>query len=149
MAVSASKTWVAGEILTASDLNSEFTNIYSNGQTVGFPRTSEADFDGQELWLDSDKDSSITADTDDRIDVKMQGKDLYRFDGTVSSAVDGLDFIAAATANPSAPSLTAFGESTNISINLVPKGSGVVSIAGSTVFLNESDQHLLANQVFG
>ena len=76
MAVVPAKTWIAGEVLTASDLNSEFLNIYDNGQSIGFPRTSAADFDGQELILDADGDSSITADTDDQIDFKLGGTDV-------------------------------------------------------------------------
>lgn len=76
MAVTAAKTWIAGEVLTAADLNSEFLNIYGNGQAIGFPRTASADFDGQELILDSDADTSITADTDDQIDFKVGGSDV-------------------------------------------------------------------------
>ena len=99
MAVSQTKTYAAGEILTASDLNSSLTNITDNGEDLGFPRTKSSDFDGNELILDSDGDTSITSDSDDRIDVKIGGTDsillgldstnsdgVYTFDGRAVSA---------------------------------------------------------------
>lgn len=82
MSVLPLKTWLAGEILTAADLNAEFLNILNNGQLVGFPRTQSADFDGQTLVLDTDGDSSIRADTDDQIDVNLGGSDIFKFTTT-------------------------------------------------------------------
>lgn len=76
MAVSRVKNWAALEVLTADDLNAEFNNILNNGEDVPFPRTESADFDGQELILDQDADTSITADTDDQIDFKIGGADV-------------------------------------------------------------------------
>ena len=75
MAVNALKTWIAGEKLSASDLNAEFANILTNGEDLGWPATKAKDFDGQELILDSDADTSITADTDDQIDFRIGGTD--------------------------------------------------------------------------
>lgn len=82
MAVSPLKTWAAGEILTASDLNAEFLNILNNGQTIGFPRTTSADFDAQTLILDADGDTSMRANTDDQIDFQLGGTDRIRFTTT-------------------------------------------------------------------
>lgn len=78
MAVSRVKTWVA-EILTFGDLNAEFDNILNNGEDLGWPATKAKDLDGQELILDSDADTSITADTDDQIDFRVGGTDAIRF----------------------------------------------------------------------
>lgn len=134
MAVSASKTWTAGEVLSASDLNSEFLNIYNNGEDLGWPATKAKDLDGQQVTLDSDGDTSMTAGTDDRIDLALAGTSLFRFDGTVATPVNGFDFIAAAAG--SEPNITAVGSDTDIDINLVPKGAGTVTVAGSSVLLN-------------
>ena len=41
--------------------------------------TSTVDINGQELILDADADTSITADTDDQIDIKIAGADDFRF----------------------------------------------------------------------
>lgn len=46
MSVSRAKTWIAGEVLTASDLNSEFNNVLNNGQTLAWPATEDKNFDG-------------------------------------------------------------------------------------------------------
>ena len=77
MAVLAVKTFVAGEVLTASDLNAMNTNILSNGEDLAWPATKAKDFDGQELILDADGDTSITADTDDQIDFAIGGTDVF------------------------------------------------------------------------
>ena len=42
------------------------------------------DVNGTELILDADADTSITADTDDRIDVKLGGSDAYHFAQTAA-----------------------------------------------------------------
>lgn len=75
MAVSRVKTWIAGEVLTASDLNAEFNNYINNAMSLTSPRTAALDMDGNELILDGDADTSITADTDDRIDIRVAGTD--------------------------------------------------------------------------
>ena len=133
MAVSVYKTFVAGEVLTASDLNLSLTQITSNGEDLGWPATKEKDLDGQALILDSDADTTLTADTDDQVDFAIGGTDIVRFK-TVASAVNGFDFIGSATGN--GVDITAQGSDTNIDINLNPKGSGVVNITGLTADLN-------------
>ena len=78
MAVTVFKTFIAGEVLTASDLNSSLTQLTNNGMDLWSPATEAADFDGQRLILDSDADTSITADTDDQIDFELVGADNFR-----------------------------------------------------------------------
>jgi len=114
-------------------LNSSFTKITDNGEDLAWPATKAKDLNGNELILDTDADTSITADTDDRIDFRVQGEDLFVMDGTVASAVDGLEFKAAATASPSTVTVTAQGSSTNINIDLVSKGTGVVQENGNPI----------------
>lgn len=128
MALSRVKTWSAGEVLTASDLNTEFNNILTNALTLISPITSSLDMNGNELILDSDADSSITADTDDQFDFKLGGSDIFRFK-TVATAVNGLDFIGSATGNTL--NFTAFGTDTNIDMTITPKGSGELIISST------------------
>ena len=63
--------------MTFADLNAEFNNIIDNQQDIGWPRdgTIATDLDGNELILDADEDTSITADTDDQIDFKINSTD--------------------------------------------------------------------------
>jgi len=49
MAVTPFKTFAAGEILTASDLNSSFSQVFDNGQTLGWPATEAKVFADNEL----------------------------------------------------------------------------------------------------
>lgn len=88
-------------------------------------------FGGSELFLDVDADSSITVDTDDVLHMKLQGVDAFIFDGDVGSPVNGLTFTSSATGN--ATSITAHGSDTNINLNLIAKGSGVLQTSGNAV----------------
>ncbi len=120
MAVTQFKTYIAGEVLTASDLNSSLNRITDNGEDLAWPATKAKDLNGQELTLDVDGDTGILADTDDRIDFRVQNVDLFRFDGSVSSVVNGLDFTASATGN--AVVIQPQGTDTIIDISIIPKG---------------------------
>lgn len=79
MAISPFKTWSAGEVLTAADLNSSFTQITGNALSLISPLTGTLDADGNKIILDADQDTSITADTDDQIDFEIGGSDLVSF----------------------------------------------------------------------
>jgi acyl-coenzyme A thioesterase PaaI-like protein len=89
MAISPFKTFIFGEVLTASDLNSSFTQITNNGEDVPFPSTKAVDFDGQRLILDQDGDTSITADTDDQIDIEIAGADDFNFTVNAFNVLSG------------------------------------------------------------
>lgn len=146
MAISPFKTWISGEVLTASDLNSSFSHITSNAASLISPLTAALDMNGLELILDADADTSITADTDDVIHFKLQGNDLFIMNGATASAVNGLTWLASATGN--AVQVQAQGSDTDISINLVPKGAGTVQVNGAAISGSESDNAILLNQVF-
>jgi len=131
MAVGVAKTFVAGEILTASDLNQLNTNILNRGQDLGWPATKIRSLDGWQLTLDDGGASSLTAATNNRLDLALNGTDLFRWDGTVTTPVTGLDFIAGATGVAVQIKATDPGSGeTNVSINLVPIGTGNVQIEG-------------------
>ena len=51
--------------------------------------TTSADLNGVELILDADADTSITADTDDQIDIRINGADDFRFVANVFRALSG------------------------------------------------------------
>lgn len=89
MALSRTKTWVAAEILTASDLNAEFNNILDNAISLISPLTAALDADGKEIILDADGDTSITADTDDQIDVKIAGSDDFKITANLFDILSG------------------------------------------------------------
>ncbi len=131
MAVSVFKTFSAGEILTASDLNSSLTQITGNGEDLGWPATKLKDLDGFELVLDGDGDSSWTADSDDIIHGRLQGVDLAIFNGATASAVNGMQWTFAAAGSNVA--LLTQGSDTNIHLDVQPKGSGQLLADGDSV----------------
>ncbi len=190
-AVSRLKTWSAAETLTASNLNAEFNNVLNNGEDLAWPATKAKDYNGFGLTLDADADSTLTCDTDDRCDLALAGIDLFRFDGTVATPVNGIDFIARATGSPASiqaqgsdsnvaldirddngneliimsavasavnqvkitnaiansdPIIAATGDSTNIGLNLVSKGSGAVQANGVALPLLSAANIFTANQ---
>lgn len=120
MAVTQFKTYILGEVLTADDLNSSLLRITDNGEDLGWPATKAKDLNGQELTLDADGDSAWIADTDDRADLKLQAVDLFRFDGSVASVANGLDFTASATGGPIV--IQPQGTDTIIDLSIIPKG---------------------------
>jgi hypothetical protein len=67
----------SNNIVLASDGNVGITNTLNASGNI--------DLNGNELILDSDADSSITADTDDRIDFKVGGSDKFQImsDGAI------------------------------------------------------------------
>ena len=141
MAGTVSKSWNAGDELTAAQMNTLETNLYSTqDQNIGNPRTESFKMAGNPLVLDADEDSSFTSDTDDRLDIRLGGVDLFRFDGTTASSVNGFDFIGAATTID--PNITVVGSDTNVSLNIIPKGTGGLAVAGVEI-------GSLAAQVFG
>lgn len=127
MALTVVKTFIAGEVLFASDLNAEFANIINEGEDLVTPATKAHDMNGFEFVLNAPGDTSITADTDDRIDLKLGGTDLFRFDGTTASSVNGLDFVAAATGADVV--ILATGDA-NTDIDIQASGTGVVLANG-------------------
>ena len=135
MSLSRSKTWIAGEVLTAADLNTEFNNILTNALTLISPLTGALDADGKEIILDGDGDSSITADSDDIIDMRLQAVDLFKFDGAAASLVNGITFAGAVAS--SAPTLTGQGSDTNISVDVVGKGTGGLTVNGGGKIVGE------------
>jgi len=61
VAVSRLRTWSAGDILLASDLNAEFNNILTNGTAVAFPLTSAQSAGGFAFYFDAANTQAITS----------------------------------------------------------------------------------------
>ena len=72
--------------------------------------TDNLDLDGNELVLDADADTSITADTDDQIDVKVGGSDTAAFFAT-GFQNRGVQAVTANGTDHSAPGLISQGTS--------------------------------------
>lgn len=79
------------------------------------------DMNGQELILDADADTSITADTDDQIDFKIAGADDFRITANTVSVLSGttLNIDSGATITNSG---TATGFPTNVGLMIALGG---------------------------
>jgi len=128
------KTWVEDEILTADALNAEFDNIITTGdQLIGTPRSTSFDMNGQQILMDDNQNTSISASVDDRIDFKIGGGvGIFRFDGTVVTPVNGLDFVAGDTENDVEIQVTSASD-TDVDVNVVPLGAGNLKVDGVAV----------------
>jgi len=68
--------------------------VYSDGTNIvdaGF--SGALDIEGRELVLDADGDTTITADTDDQIDIKIAGADDFQFTANTFTAQSGSSIV--------------------------------------------------------
>ena len=70
------KSFTVADAVAASTGGTFGGNVVFNGTTTGL------DLNGTEFILDSDGDSSITSDTDDRVDIKVAGSDMVHVTST-------------------------------------------------------------------
>ena len=99
------------------------------------------DLNANELIIDLDADTSITADTDDQIDIKIAGADDFRFTANTFTALSGSTIAAqaltattltttGAIAIPNDGNIGSAGDADAIAIS----SSGVVTFSQSPVF---------------
>ena len=74
----------AGTSFTLGDSGDTFTipsgaTIVNSGTATGFNPAGAFDLNGNILTLDADGDTTITADTDDQIDIRIAGADDFAF----------------------------------------------------------------------
>ena len=105
------------------------------------------DMNGLELVLDADGDTSITSDTDDRIDFKIGGTDELALtsatlrpatDASIGLGTSSIKFANLFVDNIKIDGNTITSENTNGDINITPNGSGVVNIDGYAFPVNGS-----------
>lgn len=131
MALGRVKTWIS-EILTAADLNAEFNNILNNATSLISPATAAWDMDGKELIIDADADTSITADTDDQIDFKVGGSDLYRMTTTGFSTLSSATITSAGALTVTAGNITATAGDVNLTAGAINTARATVASAATT-----------------
>lgn len=83
--------------LTGSDVDSSTGSgsfVLSSAPTLTSPVIATSlDMNGTELILDADGDTSITADTDDQIDIKINANDDFRFTANTFTALSGSSIV--------------------------------------------------------
>jgi hypothetical protein len=72
---------------TAAPASSSAIYVLTNFDNEAF--ASLTDYNGSELVLDADGDTTITADTDDQIDIKIAGADDFKFSANAFNVLSG------------------------------------------------------------
>lgn len=143
MAISAYTTFADDEILDADDLNASFNQIINNATALVSPFTDTVDLNGNVLTIDTDGDAKLAEVSDDVLAFRLSSTDLFKFDMSTASSVNGLTFASAAASGD--PSIAAHGSDTDISIAWTPKGAGTVKLNGFALTLDaDDDSHLIA-----
>ena len=83
------------------------------------------DLDGAELILDGDGDTTITADSDDQIDIKISGADDFQFTANTFTALSGSTIATNTIAETTAAS--------GVTIDSVLLKDGIVTATGFTI----------------
>lgn len=89
MSISRVKTWSAGEVLTANDLNNEFNNLTNNALLEPFVATQQVDINGQLLLLDADGDTLLDGSTNNQVTMNIGGAADFRFTANTFTALSG------------------------------------------------------------
>lgn len=145
MALARVKTWVANEVLTASDLNGEFNNILNNALSLVSPWTGDMAAGGNRLTglhagtvgapsvsFTSDANTGLWASAADTVDIAAGGVRSASF-LTATTGVNYLTVLPAAAS--SFPTLSAAGSDTDIRLLLSGKGAHGAGMATNKPFL--------------
>ena len=89
--------------------------IANSGTATGFVSAGALDLNGAALTLDADGNTTITADTDDQIDIAIAGADDFQFTANTFTALSGSTVAIAAggaitNAGSMAPDITSTGK---------------------------------------
>ena len=69
--------------------------VANSGTATGFVTAGALDLNGAVLTVDADADTTITADTDDQIDIAIAGADDFQFTANTFTALSGSTISAA------------------------------------------------------
>ena len=116
MAVSVFKTFTAGEVLTASDLNSSFTQITDGGEDLAWPATKAKDFNSQSIT----NALRVTAQTVTSTSTITSGGDVI----SDTDSTDDIGTTGVRWAN-------LFADDVTLGTNLLPDSWGLIT-AGTT-----------------
>jgi len=110
-----------GTAFTLGDSGDTFTipsgaTVTNNGTATGFVTAGALDLNGAVLTVDADADTTITADTDDQIDIAIAGADDFQFTANTFTIPSGSTVAIAAggaitNAGTMAPDISSTGKS--------------------------------------
>ena len=89
--------------------------VTNSGTATGFVSAGALDLNGAKLTIDANGNTSITADTDDQIDIEIAGADDFQFTANTFTALSGSSVAIAAggaitNAGSMAPDISSTGK---------------------------------------
>ena len=99
--------FTVGDMVSATSGGTFTGGVTFNGAVTLSSTVSGLDVNGTEIILDADGDTTITADTDDQIDIKIAGADDFQFTANTFTAQSGSTIAAQAL---TATTITATGD---------------------------------------
>src|SRR3990170_797118 len=137
MALARVKVWIAGEVLTASDLNAEFNNILNNSNSLFSPWSANVDAGGFRLITLSagtvgsptlqptgDTNTGVYFPAADQVSLAAGSVQVLQA-SAYASAVNFLRVVPSQSQQP--VQVEATGADTNVALSLVTKGTGYVT----------------------
>lgn len=144
MALSIYKTFIAGEVLTAADMNALQNHFVNNALTLISPLTGDLDFDGNSAIMDADGDLALDESADDILAIKVGSTELVKFDLATASAVNGLTVQASAAGT--GVTLTTHGSDAAVNLIIDPKSTGAIDINATELILDaDADTSITAD----
>ena len=110
---------------TAAPANSAAIYVINDKTNLTAIAPTATDLNGVELILDANADTSITADTDDTIDIKIGGADDFKFTSNTFTALSGSTIATNTIAETTAAS--------GVTIDSVLLKDGIVTATGFTI----------------
>lgn len=140
MALGRVTTWAAGNVLTAAALNAEFDNLLNNSLSLISPLTGTLDFNGNRidnlskgslttpgLNFTGDTNTGFHSSAADVAEIVTGGVRGVQVTGVSTAAVNWIDLRNSIAGEPLV--VAAEGTDANISLRLVPTGTGFVWVA--------------------
>jgi hypothetical protein len=125
-------------IFTEAPSSTADTYVHFLGQAISQNIT---DLNGTELVLDVDADTTITADTDDEIDIKVAGSDISTIKATGFHNLDSIKFIAG-----TGDDLQLYHDGTN---SFLTNSTGALKVATETSGIAVTIGHSTSEVTFG
>lgn len=125
MPLSRLHTWIAGEVLTASDLNAEFNNIINNLSFALSSQFADGTLANPSIAFVNDADSGWYRPGANQIGWVVGGVEVLR----ASPYTSGVNFLLVAPGQAGTGAvLVATGSDTSVPMLLIPKGTGYVRV---------------------
>lgn len=152
----------SGSLILDADGSGQPYIVNASGTAVSLGSLIAADgldLNGASLILDADGDTSITADTDDQIDIALSGADDFRFTANTFTALSGSTIATNTIVETTAASGVTvdgvllkdggavFADGASIEVDIVNEATADAGVTVEAVLLKDGDVHLVDSNI--